>query len=135
MVSLPALVASKRVPSITRPLAYSIASYSRSLSSMASQQEDGPITTSIRSKLSDLLNPTSFEIINESSQHAHHSAMRGVTSKETHFRINVVSEAFGGKSTIQRHRLIYGALNEEFAAGLHALSLNTKTPAEIAKEE
>ncbi|KAF9347801.1 hypothetical protein BGX34_002881 [Mortierella sp. NVP85] len=102
---------------------------------MASQQEDGPITTSIRSKLNDLLKPTSFEIINDSSQHAHHSAMRGVTSKETHFRINVVSEAFGGKSTIQRHRLIYGALNEEFAAGLHALSLNTKTPAEIAKEE
>ncbi|KAF9175636.1 hypothetical protein BGX21_006975 [Mortierella sp. AD011] len=100
---------------------------------MASQQEDGPITSSIRNTLTDLLKPTSLEIINDSSKHAHHSAMRGVTSKETHFRVNVVSEEFAGKSTMQRHRLIYGALNKEFEAGLHALSLNTKTPEEIAK--
>ncbi|KAI8363340.1 bola-like protein [Mortierella sp. GBAus27b] len=100
---------------------------------MASQGEDGPITTGIRGKLGELLNPTSFEIINESSQHAHHSAMRGVTSKETHFRLNIVSQAFEGKTTIQRHRLIYGALSQEFDAGLHALSLTTKTPAEVSK--
>jgi BolA protein len=48
-------------------------------------------------------------------------------------RVNVVSEAFNGKSTMQRHRLIYGALSKDFEAGLHALSLNTKTPAEVAK--
>lgn len=48
-------------------------------------------------------------------------------------RVNVVSEAFAGKSTMQRHRLIYGALSKDFEAGLHALSLNTKTPAEVAK--
>ncbi|KAF9429356.1 hypothetical protein BGZ76_001413 [Entomortierella beljakovae] len=100
---------------------------------MASQQEEGPVTTSIRTTLSELLKPTSLEIINDSSKHAHHSAMRGVSSTETHFRVNVVSEAFAGKSTMQRHRLIYGALSKDFEAGLHALSLNTKTPEEIAK--
>ncbi|KAG0206082.1 hypothetical protein BGX28_002441 [Mortierella sp. GBA30] len=100
---------------------------------MSSQQEDGPVTTSIRVTLTELLKPKSLEIINDSSKHAHHSAMRGVTSKETHFRVNVVSEAFAGKSTMQRHRLIYGALSKDFEAGLHALSLNTKTPAEVAK--
>ncbi|KAG9325216.1 hypothetical protein KVV02_004156 [Mortierella alpina] len=100
---------------------------------MASQQEDGPVTASIRTTLTELLKPEALEIINDSSKHAHHSAMRGVSSKETHFRVNVVSEAFAGKSTMQRHRLIYGALNKDFEAGLHALSLNTKTPAEVAK--
>ncbi|KAG0029566.1 hypothetical protein BGZ81_003628 [Podila clonocystis] len=102
-------------------------------STMASQQEDGPVTSSIRNTLTELLNPEKLEIINDSSKHAHHSAMRGVSSKETHFRVNVVSEAFAGKSTMQRHRMIYGALNKDFDAGLHALSLNTKTPAEILK--
>ncbi|KAF8941589.1 bola-like protein [Dissophora ornata] len=100
---------------------------------MASQQEEGPLTTSIRTTLTELLQPTALEIINDSSKHAHHSAMRGVSSKETHFRVNVVSDAFTGKSTMQRHRLIYGALSKDFEAGLHALSLNTKTPTEVAK--
>ena len=31
---------------------------------------------------------------------------------------------------MQRHRMIYAALSDEFAAGLHALSLKTKTPTE-----
>lgn len=35
------------------------------------------------------------------------------------------------QNTMQRHRMIYAALSDEFAAGLHALSLKTKTPAEV----
>ncbi|KAF9428574.1 hypothetical protein BGZ94_001877 [Podila epigama] len=99
------------------------------------QEDDGPVTASIRNTLTELLTPEKLEIINDSSKHAHHSAMRGVSSKETHFRVNIVSEAFAGKSTMQRHRMIYSALKNDFDAGLHALSLNTKTPAEIAKAE
>ncbi|KAF9583581.1 hypothetical protein BGW38_009121 [Lunasporangiospora selenospora] len=101
--------------------------------SSASSQEEGPVTISIRTTLTEMFEPESLEIINDSSKHAHHSAMRGVTSKETHFRVNVVSNAFAGKSTMQRHRMIYGALKKDFDEGLHALSLNTKTPEEIAK--
>lgn len=37
------------------------------------------------------------------------------------------------QTTMQRHRLIYGALSDELGAGVHALSLHTKTPAEIEK--
>ena len=36
---------------------------------------------------------------------------------------------------MQRHRMIYGALSEEFAQGLHALSLQTKTETEAQKAE
>ena len=32
---------------------------------------------------------------------------------------------------MQRHRMVYAALAEEFAEGLHALSLQTKTAAEV----
>lgn len=34
---------------------------------------------------------------------------------------------------MQRHRSVYNLLSEELQAGLHALSLKTKTPQEIEK--
>jgi hypothetical protein len=35
------------------------------------------------------------------------------------------------QSTIQRHRLVYATLAEQLAAGLHALQITAKTPAEL----
>ncbi|OAD65630.1 hypothetical protein PHYBLDRAFT_120045, partial [Phycomyces blakesleeanus NRRL 1555(-)] len=86
-------------------------------------------------QLTEALNPTAFEAINESHLHSHHAAMKGVTEKETHFRVTVVSEEFAGKSMMQRHRMIYKLLGEEFGQGLHALSLKTKTMAELEKSK
>ena len=45
----------------------------------------------------------------------------------------IVSDAFAGKPLVARHRLVYGALAEELQAGLHALQLSTKTPAETGR--
>lgn len=42
-----------------------------------------------------------------------------------------MTQAFEGKNQVARHRMIYSLLTEEFAAGLHALALKTKTPAEV----
>lgn len=39
------------------------------------------------------------------------------------------------KNTMQRHRMIYSALSEEFEKGLHALSLNAKTEEEVQIKE
>lgn len=47
-----------------------------------------------------------------------------------HNRVAIVSDAFEGKSLVQRHRMVYTALDEELKAGLHALALKTKTPKE-----
>lgn len=49
-------------------------------------------------------------------------------------RVQVVSDAFLGKLPVARHRLVYDALKEELAAGLHALALKTKTPAEVERQ-
>ncbi|KAJ7594011.1 bola-like protein-domain-containing protein [Mycena floridula] len=95
----------------------------------------GPLETSIREKLSTLLSPVSLKISNDSWQHRHHMAMQDVADKaETHFSVQIVSEVFRQKTTMQRHRLIYSALSDEFSQGLHALSLKTKTPEEAEKE-
>ncbi|KZV63803.1 bola-like protein [Peniophora sp. CONT] len=96
-------------------------------------QSEKPVESAIQSKLTELLKPSALTVTNDSWQHRHHAAMReqGDTNGETHFSVQVVSDAFKGKSTMQRHRMIYSALSEEFANGLHALSLTTKTPAEL----
>ena len=47
-----------------------------------------------------------------------------------HFQALVVAEAFAGKSTLARHRMVYAALGERMGGEVHALSLRTLTPAE-----
>ncbi|KZT70974.1 bola-like protein [Daedalea quercina L-15889] len=98
--------------------------------------DEGPVARSIRTKLFSALQPSELAIVNDSWQHRHHAAMRvqGGGSGETHFSIQVVSEQFRGKTTMQRHRLIYSMLSEELSQGLHALSLKTKTPEEVQSQ-
>ena len=47
-----------------------------------------------------------------------------------HFQALVVSAAFAGKSRVQRHQLVYGALGERMREEIHALSMQTLTPEE-----
>ena len=58
--------------------------------------------------------------------------MIGVTSKETHFRLVITSDAFASKMQPARHRMIYQLLKDELAqdGGIHALQLRTMTPEE-----
>lgn len=49
---------------------------------------------------------------------------------DVHFQALVVAEAFAGKSTLARHRMVYAALGERMGGEVHALSLRTLTPAE-----
>ncbi|EJW10024.1 YrbA protein [Rhodovulum sp. PH10] len=46
-----------------------------------------------------------------------------------HYAATVVSETFRGKSRVQQHQLVYQALKEELGGELHALALQTSTPA------
>ncbi len=45
-----------------------------------------------------------------------------------HFEAVIVSPLFRGKSRVQQHQLVYGALGERMRAEVHALSLKTFTP-------
>jgi acid stress-induced BolA-like protein IbaG/YrbA len=47
-----------------------------------------------------------------------------------HFQAVVVSDAFEGKSRVQRHQLVYAALGERMREEIHALSMRTLTPEE-----
>ncbi len=47
-----------------------------------------------------------------------------------HFEAIVVARAFEGKSRVQRHQLVYGALGDRMRSEIHALSMRTLTPQE-----
>ncbi len=47
-------------------------------------------------------------------------------------KVIIVSEQFEGLTSLQRHKLVLGALKDHFQSGqLHALSLSTKSPSEM----
>lgn len=75
-----------------------------------------------------------LEITNNSHLHSHHKAMQGNVSKETHFRVRMVSEAFQSKPQIARHRLVHSLLKDELQGGVHALELKTSTPGEESRK-
>ena len=56
-----------------------------------------------------------------------------VSGDGRHFEASVVSDAFEGKSLIQRHRMILATVEQQIASDeLHALSITaSKTPAEL----
>ncbi|KAF2427504.1 bola-like protein [Tothia fuscella] len=91
-----------------------------------------PMQDAMTVKISEALRPTALEIFNDSHLHSHHKAMQGSTSKETHFRVSIVSPAFQSKMQPARHRMVYSLLKEEMAqdGGIHALQLRTRTPEE-----
>lgn len=86
------------------------------------------VTGRLREKLMVGLKPTRLDVINESELHAGHRNSPG--TGESHFRILVVSDAFSGKSRIERHRLVNDLLKDELAGGIHALALSTFAPGE-----
>ena len=76
------------------------------------------------------LAPLSLELVDDSHKHAGHAAMKGLDAAETHFRLHIVSEAFEGKSRIERHRMVQKLVQPEMETGLHALQIKALTAQE-----
>ncbi len=82
----------------------------------------------ISNKLQEAFTPESLQVVDESHLHEGHAGHR--KGGETHFRVYIVSEAFQGKSRVERHRMINAALAAELAGGVHALAIHAKAPGE-----
>ena len=72
--------------------------------------------------------PGSVTVVDDSARHAGHAG--AAPGGETHYRVRIVSSAFAGLSRLARQRLVNELLRQEFETGLHALSLDLKTPEE-----
>lgn len=83
----------------------------------------------IRARLERDFAPVQLTVEDESARHAGHPGNpdgRG----ETHYAVTLVSARFAGMNRLARSRTVHEALAEEFAAGLHALSLTLRAPGE-----
>jgi BolA family transcriptional regulator, general stress-responsive regulator len=89
-----------------------------------------PMSTTIHDKLATAFAPQSLRVIDESHLHEGHAGHR--PGGETHFRVHIVSEAFQGKSRVDRHRMINQALAAELQGGVHALAIHANAPGEGA---
>ena len=86
------------------------------------------VRDAITNKLREAFSPESLEVTDESHLHEGHSGHR--PGGETHFRVYIVSNAFEGKSRIERHRMINAALAQELADRVHALAIHAQAPVE-----
>jgi BolA protein len=84
----------------------------------------------ITEKLCKAFAPSSLRVEDESHRHEGHAGHR--PGGETHFRLYIVSEAFRGKSRLERHRMINSALAAELGGGVHALAIHAAAPGEGA---
>ena len=82
----------------------------------------------ITEKLTRAFAPQRLEVLDESHQHAGHAGHR--PGGETHFRLYIVSDAFRGKSRIERHRMVNELLSGELKGGVHALAIQAAAPGE-----
>jgi BolA protein len=82
----------------------------------------------ITEKLTKAFTPESLRVLDESHQHEGHAGHR--PGGETHFRVYIVSDAFKGKSRIERHRMVNATLAGELAGDVHALAIHANAPGE-----
>ncbi|MCP5432856.1 MAG: BolA family transcriptional regulator [Alphaproteobacteria bacterium] len=90
------------------------------------------VAEALRAKLEAAFAPAELDIEDQSARHGGgHAGHR--EGGETHFRVRIVARAFEGRSRVERERAVHALLKDEFAAGLHALSLEIRTPGEAAR--
>jgi BolA protein len=82
-----------------------------------------PTGDTIQAKVKAALPVTHLQLLNESHMHAG-------PRTDSHYKLVLVSEAFGGLSKVRRHQRVYGILKDELAGQVHALALHLYTPQE-----
>lgn len=80
----------------------------------------------ITHQLTDAFQPSFIQVEDESGNH------HVPENAQTHFKVIVVSTAFDNLTRVARHKLVNNLLKEQFAQGMHALSMHLYTASEWA---
>ena len=78
----------------------------------------------IERKLASGLDLAHLEVVNESGNH------NVPAGSESHFKVVLVAQAFGGERLLARHRRVNALLRDELANHIHALAIHAYTPDE-----
>lgn len=82
--------------------------------------------TELQGLLAAALAPAEVTVQDDSHLHAGHAGAR----EGGHFSVRITSPRFAGLARVGRHRLVYDALGSLAARGIHALSIDARTPEE-----
>lgn len=85
----------------------------------------------IQERLTNQLQPTELNIVDESHLHAGHP---GAASGAGHFAVSIITDKFNGKSLIERHRLVYLAVDDLMPSEIHALSIKAISSEEVKNQ-
>ena len=86
------------------------------------------VAEQLRAALEQALAPRMIDIVDDSAAHAGHAGARG----GGHYRVTLVAEAFRGRSSLERHRLVYAAVAPLMNSAVHALNVVARTPEELS---
>ncbi len=81
-----------------------------------------PLSEQIHARLTERLQPTKLRVIDESAQHAGHAGA-STSGQGSHMRVCIASPLLTPLTRVQRHRLVYDALQDFIDQGLHALAI------------
>ena len=82
----------------------------------------------IQRLISNKIQIDKLDIIDQTHKHNKHPQSNGY-----HIKMEIVSKDFEDMNLIERHRLIYNILDSMIKKEIHAISINAKTPKEVAK--
>jgi BolA protein len=82
-------------------------------------------TERLATVLKQAFEPTRLSIDDDSHAHAGHRHDSG-----GHFSVHIASARFEGKTLVERHRIVYGAVADMMPAEIHALSIKAVAPSE-----
>ena len=88
----------------------------------------GPIAQEIERLLKAAFAPSQLAVINDSASHSGHMGDDG--SGESHFTVEIESEAFSGISRLHRQRMVNAALGDIPGQRVHALASKATAPGE-----
>ena len=76
------------------------------------------------------LSPSCLQLVNESHLHRGHPGAKN----GAHYRLEITAAQFAGMRPLNRHRLVYSAIGDLAAIGVHALSVRALAPGEIPRQ-
>jgi len=88
----------------------------------------GPVAQEITQLLTAAFTPTRLEVLNDSASHSGHMGDDG--TGESHFTVVIESDAFTGKTRVERQRMVNRALGDIPGQRVHALAIRASAPGE-----
>ncbi len=77
-----------------------------------------------------MIEPSEIEELLRGALDVHHIEIEDLTGTRDHYKLVLVASDFDGVLPIKQHRLIYGALKEQMKGPIHALTIESYTPAQ-----